>query len=155
MAQLEADGPTRERYRASFQKALEAIGRLDQAGVTLVPGTDYVAGFTLHREYELWVKAGIAPARVLQHATLGAAGVLGFEHEIGRVAPGFSADLVLVDGDPTADISAIRRIAMVVKQGDVFFPAEIYREMGIKPFVEPPVIKLPASGATTAAVGGR
>ncbi len=155
IAQLEADGPTREVYRASFRKALEVIGRLDQAGVTLVPGTDSVAGFTLHREYELWVKAGIPPARVLQHATLGAARVLGYDHEIGRVAPGFSADLALVDGDPTADISAIRRIAMVVKEGDVFFPAEIYRGMGIKPFVEPPAIKLPASGAKTAVRGHR
>lgn len=155
MTEMEADGPTREVYRASFRKAVEVIGRLDQAGVTLVAGTDLVAGFTLHREYELWVKAGIPPARVLQHATLGAARVLGYDHEIGRVAPGFSADLALVDGDPTADISAIRRIAMVVKEGDVFFPAEIYRGMGIKPFVEPPAIKLPVSRAKTAAVGGR
>jgi Amidohydrolase family len=151
MAQMEADGPTRESYRASFRKALEVVGRLDRAGITLVPGTDNVAGFTLHREYELWAKAGIPPARVLQHATLGAARVLGLEHEIGRIAPGFSADVVLVDGDPTVDISAVRRIAMVVKQGDVFFPAEIYRALGIKPFVEPPAIRPPGPAKTAAA----
>jgi imidazolonepropionase-like amidohydrolase len=150
--EMEADAPTRERYRASFRKALEAIGRLDRAGVVLVPGTDAVAGFTLHREYELWVQAGIPPARVLQHATLGAARLLGLDHEIGRVAPGFSADLALVDGDPTKDISAIRRIAMVVKQGDVFFPSEIHPALGVKPFAEAPRLRMPSAGAKTAAV---
>ncbi|HEY6101582.1 MAG TPA: amidohydrolase family protein, partial [Anaeromyxobacter sp.] len=149
--EMEADAPTRERYRASFAKALEAIGRLDGAGVTLVPGTDAVAGFTLHREYELWAQAGIPAARVLQHATLGAARVLGLEREIGQVAPGFTADLALVEGDPTRDISAIRRVAMVVKQGDVFFPAEIYPALGVKPFAEPPLVRLPSRGTKTAA----
>jgi imidazolonepropionase-like amidohydrolase len=145
---MEADSPTRERYRASFRKALEVLGRLDRAGITLVPGTDAVAGFTLHREYELWTQAGIPPARVLQHATTGAARVLGLDHEIGRVAPGLSADLALVDGDPTKDISAVRRVAMVVKQGDVFFPAEIYPALGIKPFAEPVPMRIPTATAT-------
>lgn len=150
MAAMEADPPMREIYRASFRKALQTIARLDQAGVTLVPGTDAVAGFTLHREYELWTLAGIPPARVMQHATLGAARVLGLDHEIGRVAPGFSADLALVDGDPTSDIASIRRIAMVVKQGDVFFPAEIYPALGIRPFVDGPAIRMPAAQTKTA-----
>jgi hypothetical protein len=151
MTEMEADPSTREQYRASYRKALEVLGRLDRAGVTLVPGTDNVAGFTLHREYELWAQAGISPARVLQHATLGSARVLGLDQEIGRVAPGFSADLILVDGDPTQNISAIRRIAMVVKQGDVFFPAEIYPTLGVKPFVEAPSIRIPPTGATKTA----
>ena len=148
MTEMEADAPTRERYRASFRKALEVLGRLDRAGITLVPGTDAVAGFTLHREYGLWTQAGIPPARVLHHATSGAARVLGLDHEIGRVAPGLSADLTLVDGDPTKDISAVRRVAMVVKQGDVFFPAEIYPALGIKPFAEPVPIRIPTATAT-------
>lgn len=152
VAPMEADGPTRERYRASFRKALETVARLDRAGVTIVPGTDNVAGFTLHREYELWVQAGIPPARVLQLATLGAARALGLDHVLGRVAPGFSADLALVDGDPTANISAVRRIAMVVKEGDVFFPAEIYPALGVKPFAGAPALRLPAKGTTTASV---
>ncbi|MGC3998994.1 MAG: amidohydrolase family protein [Anaeromyxobacter sp.] len=148
MAAMEADGPTRERYRASFGKMLQVVKRLDDAGVTLVAGTDGLAGFTLHRELELWVKAGIPPARVLHHATLGAAKVLGWDQELGRVAPGYSADVILVDGDPTQDISAIRRVAMAVKQGDVYFPAELYRELGVKPFVEAPQLRLPAFKVT-------
>jgi len=144
LAAFDVDAATQERYRASYRKALAVVKRLDDAGVTLVPGTDAIAGFTLHREYELWVKAGIPAARVLQHATLGSARVLGWDHELGRIAPGFSADAALVDGDPTEDISAVRRVSMVVKQGDVYFPAEIYREMGVKPFVEPPALRLPS-----------
>jgi imidazolonepropionase-like amidohydrolase len=151
MTEMEADPQTRERYRASYRKALEVLGRLDRAGVTLVPGTDSVPGFALHREYELWTQAGIPPARVLQHATLGAARVLGLDKEIGRVAPGFSADLALVDGDPTKDISSIRRIAMVVKQGEIFFPAEIYPALGIKPFVEAPPLQVPTTATTKTA----
>lgn len=152
MTEMEADPATREAYRASFRKALEVVARLDRAGVTLVPGTDNVAGFTLHREYELWAQAGIPPARVLQLATLGAARHLGLDREIGRVAPGFSADLVLVEGDPTKDVSALRRIALVVKQGDVFFPSEIYPALGVAPFVEAPALRMP-SGTKTAAAG--
>lgn len=153
LAEMEADGPTREAYRASFRKGLEVVKRLDDAGVVLVPGTDAIAGFTLHREYELWVQAGIPAPRVLQHATLGAARVLGWDHELGRIAPGLSADVILVDGDPTQDISAIRRVALTVKQGDVYFPAEIYRELGVTPFVDPPALKLPAATGARAEGG--
>jgi hypothetical protein len=155
LAAFDVDARTRERYRASFRKALAVVKRLDDAGVTLVPGTDSVAGFTLHREYELWVKAGIPAARVLQHATLGSARVLGWEHELGRLAPGLYADAVLVDGDPTQEISAVRRVAMVVKQGDVYFPAEIYRELGVKPFVDPPALRLPVTKSDAGGAAGR
>ena len=46
------------------------------------------------------------------------------------------ADLVLVDGDPTKDISAIRRTALVITQGQAIHPAEVHRALGIRPFVE-------------------
>lgn len=76
---------------------------------------------------------------------------LGWDREVGRIAPGWSADVILVEGDPTQDISALRRVAMTVKRGDVYFPAEIYRDLGLEPFVEPPVIRLPAAGKASAA----
>ncbi|MGZ8709232.1 MAG: amidohydrolase family protein, partial [Thermoanaerobaculia bacterium] len=55
-----------ERYRASYAKMVELIGALHRAGVTIVPGTDGLAGFTLHRELELYAQAGIPPAEVLR-----------------------------------------------------------------------------------------
>ena len=122
-------------YRASWQKMLDLLVRLDRAGVPLVPGTDSLEGFYLHRELELWVQAGIPASRVLQHATLGSARVLRLEQSLGAVETGYSADLVLVDGNPLQDISALRRMRMVMKAGAGYFPAEIYPALGIKPAV--------------------
>jgi hypothetical protein len=50
------------------------------------------------------------------------------------------ADLVLLPGDPVADIRALNRIAMVVKDGTVYFPEEAYRALGIKPFTDRPAV---------------
>ncbi len=120
-------------YRATWQKMLELLVRLDRAGVPLVPGTDALEGFYLHRELELWVQAGIPAGRVLQHATLGSARVLQQDQHLGAVEPGYSADLLLVEGNPVEDISALRRAHMVMKAGAGYFPAEIYPALGLKP----------------------
>ncbi len=122
-------------YRASWQKMLDLLVRLDRAGVPLVPGTDALEGFYLHRELELWVQAGIPAARVLQHATLGSAHVLRLDQSLGAVEAGYSADLILVDGNPVQDIRAVRRITMVMKAGAGYFPAQIYPVLGIRPAV--------------------
>ena len=132
---------TLARFRASYAKMLELVRRFDAAGIAIVPGTDEIAGFTLHREYELWVKAGIAPARVLQLATRESAQLMGLGHEIGTIAPGYSADLVLVDGNPVEDISAVRRIALVLQRGQAYSPSAIYRTLGIRPFAPDPEIR--------------
>lgn len=107
---------------------------LHHAGVPLVPGTDaQIGGFELHREMELWVEAGIPAADVLAYATLGAARTMGMDDQLGSVEPGRYADLILVDGDPTARISDIRRVVSVVKGGRLYDPAAIYRVLGIEP----------------------
>jgi len=121
-----------ERYRASFAKMLELVGELHRAGVTIVAGTDGLAGFTLHRELENYVRAGISPVEVLRIATLVPAQVLKRDTDLGTIEVGKLADFILVDGDPTTNISDIRRIVKVVKDGKVFDPAEIYRELGVR-----------------------
>ena len=121
------------RYRASHGKMMELVAMLHRAGVRLVPGTDGTAGFTLHRELELWVQAGIPAADALYAATLGSARLTKRDDRLGRVAPGMLADLVLVDGDPTRRISDIRNTRLVVKGGTVFTPDAIYAELGIAP----------------------
>jgi imidazolonepropionase-like amidohydrolase len=78
---------------------------------------------------ELYQKAGIPAIDVLAIATLGAARVTGRDAEFGSVEPGKFADLIVVDGDPTTDISDIRRIVLVLKGGDVYDPAAIYRAL--------------------------
>ncbi|HET8774570.1 MAG TPA: amidohydrolase family protein [Thermoanaerobaculia bacterium] len=121
-----------ERYRASYAKMLELIAALHRAGVTIVAGTDSMAGFTLHRELELYVQAGIPPAEVLRIATLVPAQVLKREQDLGRIEPGKLADFLIVDGDPTKNISDIRRVRRVVKDGRVYEPGAIYRELGVR-----------------------
>jgi imidazolonepropionase-like amidohydrolase len=111
---------------------VDLVGALHAAGVTIVAGTDGLSGFTLHRELELYAQAGIAPRDVLRIATLTAALVAKRDSELGTIEPGKLADFILVDGDPTANISDIRKVTLVVKDGKLFRPAEIYGEMGIR-----------------------
>jgi hypothetical protein len=129
------DDATAARYNRSYEKMIEFIGRLHKAGVVVLPGTDATPGFTLHRELELYVQAGMTPAEALQSATSVSAKVSRVDSDRGRIEPGLLADLVLVDGDPTKDISAIRKVVMVVTQGNVVSPTGVYSELGIKPFV--------------------
>ncbi|MFF3501105.1 amidohydrolase family protein [Streptomyces sp. NPDC003247] len=128
-------------YDDSFPKVLEVIKLLHDHGVPLWPGTDDITGFTVHRELELYVEAGLTPAEVLRIATRDCARHLGLGHSHGSVERGRHASFLLVDGDPLTDISAVRDIRMVVKDGDVYFPQEIYTELGIAPFAEAPRVE--------------
>ncbi|HZP47787.1 MAG TPA: amidohydrolase family protein [Vicinamibacterales bacterium] len=72
------------------------------------------------RELEAMVAYGMAPLAAVKSATSVAARVLHMENQIGSVKPGLFADLVAVDGDPTADIGAVRRVKFVMKNGIVY-----------------------------------
>lgn len=118
-------------YRAAFPAMLTLLKALHDAGVTIIPGTDALAGYQLHHELELYVRAGIAPGEVLRMATLTSAQVMGVDGNRGVIAPGKFADMVLVDGDPSKDIRDIRKIATVFKGGKVYDPAAIEKSLGI------------------------
>src|SRR4029434_11144183 len=82
-----------------------------KAGVPLVTGSDagnmlVLHGPTVHRELQLWVEAGIPPAIALQAATWNAAKLLRADQRIGLIQSGYDANLLVVDGDPTRDVSA-------------------------------------------------
>lgn len=128
------DDATAERYRRSFAKMVEFVGRLYKTGVPLVAGTDEMAGFTLQRELELYVQAGLTPAQALQVATLNGAKYAGVLADRGSIAAGKRADLVLVDGEPTVRIGDIRNVALVLKGDMAYYPSEIHEALGIKPF---------------------
>jgi hypothetical protein len=124
------DQPYRDSYRAMMRMVKTMYG----AGVPIVAGTDEgPVGFTLHRKLELYVDAGIPAPDALRIATFGAAHVMHHDDDRGSVAVGKLADLVLVDGDPATHISDIRRTALVVKNGIVYMPDELYAALGIKP----------------------
>ena len=104
-----------------------------RSGIRIEAGPDSMAGFSLHRELELDVQAGIPAAAVLQNAALNAARVMGLDREIGSIKPGKLADIILVDGDPVVNISDIRKTALVVKDGAVYRAAELYAAIGVQP----------------------
>ena len=117
---------------------VEFVGRLYKAGVPLVAGTDTLAGFSLHSELVLYVKAGLTPAQALQIATLNGAKFTNTLSDRGTITPGKLADLILIDGDPTKNIEDIRKVALVITRGKLIYPNEINRAIGVKPFVLAP-----------------
>jgi imidazolonepropionase-like amidohydrolase len=122
-----------QNYRAAAEALLHMVKRLYDAKITLVAGTDNLPGFTLHRELEMYVQAGIPAPEVLRIATLNGAKVLKRDAELGSIAPGKFADLILVDGDPARRISDIRNTDLVIKDGKVYEPAALYRSFGVQP----------------------
>jgi len=124
-----------QRYKESYEKMVAYVGRMHQAGVALVAGTEDWAGFALQRELELYVKAGIPPLQALRIATWNGATYTQTLDQRGSIERGKLADLVLFDGDPSSSISDIRKVSLVLKGGVAYAPAQIYEALGIRPFV--------------------
>jgi hypothetical protein len=132
-------------WRASYDTALRLVGALHRAGVPLLAGTDATPGIYFARELELLVRAGIPPAEVLRIATWNGARALGLTERTGRIAPGLAADLVLVEGDPTRDIGAVRRVRLVVQGARAWRPSALWASAGVTPFAADAVIEGSAS----------
>lgn len=102
----------------------EGFRRAVAAGAKLAFGTDaavYPYGEGA-RQFAYMVRFGMTPAEAIRSATSDAAAALGLEREIGQAAPGFTADLVAVEGDPLADVAALRRVTGVMKGGRAVVP---------------------------------
>ena len=104
--------------RQAYERMGEFVRRAVEAGVPLLAGTDNVG---LFNELEAYAEAGVPNAAILRAATANGARWLGKEDDFGTVQPGRRAHLILVDGDPLADIAGLRNIALVVKDGVIVF----------------------------------
>jgi imidazolonepropionase-like amidohydrolase len=107
---------------------LAVIKALHGAGVRIVAGTDYgLPGFSLLRELELYVEAGLSPLEAIRAATAVPAEVMGLSGDAGTIETGKRADLVVLDSDPLADIHNVRSGRWVVADGRIFDMATLRR----------------------------
>ncbi len=109
------------------------IASFELAGIPVVMGSDAGAwplvpscfhGYSTIREMELLAKAGLDPRTIIEASTRRTAEMLGLQDEIGAVEVGRRADMVVLDGDPLADISAFRSIRWTIKNGEARTPSE-------------------------------
>jgi imidazolonepropionase-like amidohydrolase len=140
-------------YQGAFAKVKELLKLMHDRGLRLLPGTDDGTGLSVHRELEIYAEAGIPVPEVLRMATLAPEQYLGRDQDLGTIARGKLADFILLPGDPTKDLREIHRIAMVVKDGTLYFPAEIWPAFGVTPFAPAPSMVLPKPVRTPAAGG--
>ncbi len=110
-----------DKIRAVQPLMASLVARARQYGVTVAFGTD--AGVYQHgrnaEEFALMTKQGMSNREALASATTGAAKVLGMESQIGRIAPGYSADIIAVDGNPLADVTVLEEVDFVMVRGRV------------------------------------
>ena len=113
------------RQRA-IRKYIEFVGLLHDAGVAIVTGTDTgLRGYSVHREMELYVMAGMTPMEAILAATAVPARAMGVDDEVGTLQVGKRADLMIVDGDPTRSIAEIRAVSAVVAVGRMYRTDEL------------------------------
>ncbi len=127
---------TDKAYQESAQAMRAFIKMLHDAGVPIIPGTDAWVGVTLHRELEIYSESGIPNMEVIQIATINSAKVVGKDREMGSIAPGKFADIVLVDGNPVENIENLRNAALVISGDKMYQPSKILTMLGYKPFSE-------------------
>jgi imidazolonepropionase-like amidohydrolase len=122
------------RTNSILQIFLSTIGALHRAGIPIVAGTDQVVpGHSLHRELELYVKAGFTPMEAIQAATIVPARVMKLDSEVGTIESGKRADLIILDRNPLEQISNIRSIKTVITGGRMYDSAPLWTSVGFKP----------------------
>jgi imidazolonepropionase-like amidohydrolase len=130
---LEPPADQKAAYAESFPAMLKLLKALHDAGVTIIPGTDSLAGYMLHHELEVYVRAGIPAPEVLRMATLTSAQVIGVDGSRGIIAPGKLADMILIDGDPAKDIADIEKVDTTIKGGKTYDSTKLEQVLGIAP----------------------
>lgn len=118
----------RTAHRDAYAAQLRMTAALDEADVPMMTGTDTIVpvppGIALHEEFDELARAGVPALRILQMTTSRPADFLDLPAR-GAVAPGSPADLVLLEGDPTADSRNLHRIRAVVRRGRLYRRADL------------------------------
>jgi hypothetical protein len=112
---------TRADYRASWAKMVGLLAKMHEAGVPIVAGTDG-SGIEIVHELEIYESAGFSAPEALAAATIVPARLVGEDKHTGSITVGKKADLVLVEGDPSSDIGALRQTRLVMLDGKMLDP---------------------------------
>jgi len=126
----------RNRMRSLFRDLIKSLDWIRNAGIPIVAGSDMgnfltFPGISLHRELELLVNAGLFPMDAIKAATRNAAKLLGTEHKLGTVEKGKLADIIIINGNPLSNISEIRKIETVIKDGQILDLNELTEKINI------------------------
>ena len=107
---------TRADYRASWAKCVQLLARMYKAGIPIIAGTDG-SGLEIVREMEIYHEAGLTNAEALAAATIMPAKLVGQEKKTGSIKTGKTADLVLIEGDPSTRLADLRQTRLVMLDG--------------------------------------
>lgn len=119
------------KFKPLFQSMVKIVKVLYDAGVPVVAGTDQgFPGYSLDRELELYVEAGLTPAQAIKMATIIPAQVMKMDKQTGSVDVGKQADIILVDGNPLTNIRDIRKVTTVIKAGRIYNPVSLHKLVG-------------------------
>ena len=119
---------------ARLSRTLANIKAAHDVGVPLITGTDEgIPAYSVYREMELFVKAGFTPMEALQAATSVSAKAMRVDNDLGTIEKGKRADLLVLDANPIENISNIRTVRFVMKDGKLFDSAALWTVAGFKP----------------------
>jgi len=119
------------KFKPLYDSMVKIVKVLYDAGVPIVAGTDQgFPGFSLDRELELYVGAGLTPMQAIQTATITPAQVMKTAKETGSITEGKHADITIVDGDPLSNIREIRKVILVIKAGRIYNPVQLHHLVG-------------------------
>jgi imidazolonepropionase-like amidohydrolase len=110
-----------EKVRMTLDQVGQAARAARAAGIPVIFGTDsavYPHGRNAEEFAQLVDLVGMSPAEALASATTGAAALIDMENEVGRIAPGYSADLIAVDGNPLEDVRVLEQVDWVMVRGE-------------------------------------
>lgn len=125
------DSSGARKFKPLYESMVKIVKKLHDAGVTIVAGTDQgFPGFSVARELELYVAAGLTPADAIQTATITPAKVMNMDKRTGSIDEGKNADIIIVDGDPLKNIREIRNVTTVIQGGHIYDPGALHKLVG-------------------------
>ncbi|MGN6178270.1 MAG: amidohydrolase family protein [Mucilaginibacter sp.] len=125
------DSTGARKFRPVYESMVKIVKVLHDAGVTIIAGTDQgFPGFSVPRELELYVQAGLTPADAIQTATITPAKVMKMDKYMGSISEGKKADIIIINGDPMKNIREIRNVTTVIQGEHVYNPGTLHKLVG-------------------------